>query len=497
MDRQLRFRCAIMIRYGVLGSSRRYSVVEKLRWLVLSAAVVAGPVPTLAQGIAAPPTDPHRYPMPTYEEDWRALQGVARTDAWDRVKFVPLASDGTIFLSLGGEARPAYERFGNPNFGLSPSDPDGYLLQRYMLHADVHAGPHFRLWTELNSSLENGRTGGPRPVIDEDKLDLHQAFIDVTVGATGSAATKLRVGRQEIALGSGRMYALREGPNVPLSFDGVRVVAHAGAWQIDSWAARPVNTTPGVFDDASRRSYQVWGVYGGRAIALAGHSAEVDVYYMGLARDDARFNQGTANETRHTFGARISHKGPWAYDAEAMVQAGRFGSGDIRAWRFVIEGSHLLADGLWTPRVGLVLDAASGDKNPADQNLQTFNALFQSGTYSGRAQLLGPSNSIRFEPTFTFTPARDVLVSTGWGFYWRQSAADALYGIPGQVIVPSNGVADLYEGSRPTAQIDWQLTRHLSAHINFIYAFSGRFEELSIHATSTMSYVTPWVTYRF
>ena len=79
-----------------------------------------------------------------------------------------------------------------------------------------------RVWTEFNSGLENGRIGGPRPVVDEDKLDLHQAFVDVTVGVTGPSAAVLRVGRQEIALGAGRMYALREGPNVPLSFDGRR-----------------------------------------------------------------------------------------------------------------------------------------------------------------------------------------------------------------------------------------------------------------------------------
>ncbi len=450
--------------------------------LVLIVAIVATPVAAFAQG-AAPPTDLHRYPLPAYEEDWRALQGGDRTDVWDQVKYVPLSTDGTTFLSLGGEARETYERFGNQNFGLTPPDPDGYLLQRYLLHADVHAGSRVRIWIEFNSSLENGRIGGPRPMIDEDKLDPHQAFVDVTVGVTGPSAAVLRVGRQEIALGSGRLYALREGPNVPLSFDGVRVIAHAGSWQLDGWAARPVDTTPGVFDDGSRHSFDVWGVYGSRVITRS--------------RQRVQFEQGTANETRHTFGARVWHQGVWAYDAEAMFQAGRFGSGDIRAWRSVIEGSHLLADAVWSPRFGLVLDAASGDKNPADPNLQTFNAMFQSGTYSGRAQLLGPSNSIRFEPSVTLAPARHVLVSAGLGFYWRQSVYDALYGIPGQVVVPSNGVTDRYEGSRPTVQIDWRLTRHLSAHVNWIYAFNGQFEEQSVHATPTMSYVSPWVTYRF
>jgi hypothetical protein len=312
---------------------------------MLIAAMVAAPVAALAQGTGVPPTDLHRYPLPTYEEDWRALQKSDRTDVWDPIKFVPLSADGAISLSLGGEARATYERFGNPNFGLTPSDPAGYLLQRYLLHTDLRLGSRVRVWTEFNSSLENGRIGGPRPVIDEDKLDLHQAFVDVTVGATGPSAAVLRVGRQEIALGAGRMYALREGPNVPFSFDGVRVIAHAGPWRLDGWAARPVDTTPGVFDDGSAASFDVWGVYGSRVIALSTKGVGLDVYYMGLVRDAAHFDQGTANENRHTFGARVWHRGVWAYDAEAMFQAGRFGSGDIRAWRSVIEGSHLLTDG--------------------------------------------------------------------------------------------------------------------------------------------------------
>ena len=54
--------------------------------------------------------------------------------------------------------------------------------------------------------------------------------------------------------------------------------------------------------------------------------------------------------------------------------------------------------------------------------------------------------AIRFEPSVTFAPARQVLASAGLGFYWRQSIFDALYGIPGQVVVPSNGVTDRYQG---------------------------------------------------
>ena len=43
----------------------------------------------------------------------------------------------------------------------------------------------------------------------------------------------------------------------------------------------------------------------------------------------------------------------------------------------------------WTPRIGIDLDVASGDRGRGSPTLGTFNAFFQSGTYSGRAQLLG------------------------------------------------------------------------------------------------------------
>ena len=142
-------------------------------------------------------------------------------------------------------------------------------------------------------------------------------------------------------------------------------------------------------------------------------------------------------------------------------------------------------------------DVASGDRNRSSPNLGTFDSFFQSGEYSGRAQLLGASNSIRLEPTLTLSPRRNISVSTGWGFYWRESEQDGLYGIPGNLIIPSNGVPGRYEGSRPIAEVAWTLNPHLSLHLNYIFVFNGQFEERSVHATTTESYISPWIAYRF
>jgi hypothetical protein len=181
------------------------SVVFPIASVLLAASLATAQTPT--------PAPQRSYPLPTYDENWQFLSDPnQRTDRWDVVKYMRFG-DG-MFASLGGEARETYERFGNQDFGLSVPSPNGYLLQRYLLHADIHLGSRLRLWTELNSSFENGRVGGPQPVVDVDKLDLHQGFVELGLIQRARVNVSVRTGRQEIAVGSGRLYALREGPNV-------------------------------------------------------------------------------------------------------------------------------------------------------------------------------------------------------------------------------------------------------------------------------------------
>ena len=52
-----------------------------------------------------------------------------------------------------------------------------YFLQTYLLSSDFRLGSCVRLFTELQSGLENGRNGGPR-LTDLDRLDVHQVFLE-------------------------------------------------------------------------------------------------------------------------------------------------------------------------------------------------------------------------------------------------------------------------------------------------------------------------------
>ena len=229
-------------------------------------------------------------------------------------------------------------------------------------------------------------------MVDEDKAAVHQAFIDVTAHARSGNLVLIRAGRQELAFGSGRMVAVREGTNVPLSFDGLHTTIRAGGWLVDGVLAKPVANKPGVFDDETDYHFTLWGLYSARSLARWAKRSTADFYYFGIDRRAGRFDQGTAHERRHTIGARIWRRERWAYDAETMYQFGEFGAGTIRAWRVAADGSYHLAAARWQPRVGLGFDVASGNKNPRSPDLQSVQRalserhLFGAGSDPGSRQ---------------------------------------------------------------------------------------------------------------
>src|SRR5256714_12753676 len=100
----------------------------------------------------APPGEPKR---PAYQigsagrfnEDWSVLRGVdldKTDDFWDRLKFIPLSSDGNVWLTIGGQARERGGDFRQFLFGGSaPKQYDGDLLSRDRLITDLPPTPYF------------------------------------------------------------------------------------------------------------------------------------------------------------------------------------------------------------------------------------------------------------------------------------------------------------------------------------------------------------------
>ena len=429
-----------------------------------------------------------------YDEDWTYLRDPAkRTDFWDPVKYIPLDQAGDSYLSFGGEARLRYELYDNYRWDSDSPDDDGYLLERYLLSGDLHLGKHFRVFSQLQSSLENWREGGPRGT-DEDQLDVHQLFADWAPCKKEEAFT-FRVGRQEMLYGSQRLISVRESPNIRRSFDAARVLTHFGDWRADAFFSQPVEDDPGVFDDGGEEGTLFWGVYATHPLKVLGKSS-FDVYYLGLDRRNAEFAQGTADELRHSIGARLFGKsGGWDYNFESVFQFGTFGAGDIVAWTFASDTGYTFERACLKPRVGLRADVISGDTNENSPNLGTFNALFPRGAYFSEAGLIGPANLIDLHPTLDLDLTKSLHAYLDWDVLWRYSTHDGIYDNGGNVLRGPDGSAS-FIGQQLGIQLEWKIDPHTTLNAAYSHFFTGTYIKES-GPGAPVDFVGVWLTYRF
>lgn len=435
------------------------------------------------------------YQLNRADEDYRYLNNPdRRSDPWDFLKYVPFNQAGSRYLSIGGEARERYEYFNRPNWGKDPQD-NSYFLQRYFLHADLHLGEHARIFSQFQSSLEDGRRGGPRPS-DKDELDLHQAFLDVKFDLPAAGAVTLRSGRQELAYGSQRLISVREGPNVRQSFDGFRLMYRSGELRIDGFVTKPAQTLRHVFDDGPDNTKALWGTYA--VLPFPGLTdGKLDLYYLGFYRNRAAFDQGTARETRYSVGARLWRSAaPLDYNFEALYQWGSFGNGEIRAWTVASDSGYTFEGLPFRPRIGLRADIASGDEDPASHDLQTFNPLFPKGAYFSEAGLIGPANFIDLNPCLDLHLTSRHTVIFDWDFFWRESTHDGVYNNAVALVRSAKASAARYIGSMPQLQLIWDMDRHLTISAIYGHFFAGRFIKES-GPGEDVDYLTTWLAYKF
>ncbi|MCR9255296.1 MAG: alginate export family protein [Alphaproteobacteria bacterium] len=378
------------------------------------------------------------------------------------------ADDGTLRLTLGGEIRQRYEYTHNPGFGDDPQDEAGVWLQRYTAHADLGLGDHLRIFGQLSSANEIGRKAGPSPV-DEDRLAVQNLFVELR--DLGGIAG-LRAGRQEMRLGSGRLIDMREGPNVRRTFDAVRFGVDSALGVVTGLAARPVVPLPGSFDNTPSDDERLFGAY---ATAREGvlPLGQADFYVLRYVDEGARYFQGRGEERRTSVGLRaFGAAGNWDWNWEGVYQVGDFDGGDIRAWTFASDTGYRFRTLAWAPRLGVSANIASGDSDPSDNRLETFNPMFPRGNYFSEAAVLGPRNFYNVRPSVSTAPLPGVSVGTDVNVFWRLEEADAVYGPPGQIV--RSGGDGRHVGTAWSVNAAYEMSPRAAFSIVFTHFFPGK-----------------------
>jgi len=406
-----------------------------------------------------------------YDEEYSGLKDSAKT-VYNKIKYMPLSENGSTYVSLGGEVRGEIDYSRNEDWGSMNLGTDIFFLQRYHLHADLRMGNRLRIFGQLRSGLENGRKLGPRP-IDEDQLNVQNLFLDIVPYRAQDESLTVRLGRQEIEYGSGRLIDMRDGPNLRLYFDGAKIAYASSKLHMDAFVMADALLNTGLFDNSSTYKPNLWGIYN---TFISQKKNNFDFYYLGINRREAKFDEGVGRELRHTLGARLWRTGiGFVYNFEAGYQFGTFGINRISSFGLSSEIGYKFDQVKKLPSLKLRSDYISGDKAKDDGVLGSFNALYPNGGYFGMNPQVGPSNLVSIHPNLNWNPIPHVTFTLDVLFSWRQSTEDGVYGPSGLFRLSSFDSSKRFIGTAYITTFTWNISDSLNYNLGIQYFETGSF----------------------
>jgi hypothetical protein len=397
-----------------------------------------------------------------WQENWSALADPKlRTQPLDCLKYIPLSStDPESYLSLGLTVRERFESNDAPLFGVGKIEGDSYLLDRAQIHADFRPDSHWQAFVQL----EDVRAPWKDVItpVDENPLDLRLAFVAYTNALFGGVL-KVRAGRQEMAFDLQRFVSVRDGPNVRQAYDAVWLDWEKDSWRFITFWSHPVqyrHVHP--FDDFSSRDFQ----YGGLRAEWKVGPGKLSTYYSRFIQDGAEYLAASGTERRNIldvhYGGRLND---FDWDFEAMGQTGGVGAKNVRAWALGSLNGYTFSDFVWSPRIGLQIDAASGNRNPTGGTLETFNPLFPNGYYFTLSGYTGYVNLIHLKPSLTVRPTPKLMLLAAIGLEWRETISDAVYVQPTTPVPGTAGRPGRWTGFYGELRAEWAITANLAADL--------------------------------
>ncbi|MDR3465542.1 MAG: alginate export family protein [Xanthobacteraceae bacterium] len=405
-----------------------------------------------------------------WQEDWSALADprVPR-QPFDELKYIPLSAiDPKTYLSLGADVRERFEANAAQGFGSGPNRNQDYVISRAEWHADLRLASQVQVFTQFQSDFAPWKT--MLSPVDQDRLDLEQAFVALTE-PVDDGTLKLRLGRQQFAFDLQRFVSVRDGPNVRQSYDAAWADYENGPWRFITFYSHPVQVQDDrAFDDDSSNRQTFGGVRLERKLSA---STSLTAYYAQFTQASVRFPNASGDERRDILDLHATGtNGRIDWDLEAMGQGGRIGADSIRAWALGSLAGYTFADVGWSPRLGLQVDAASGDRN-SPGHFGTFNPLFPNGYYVTLAGYTGYVNFIHVKPSLTLHPDPALKVTVAVASQWRETTADAVYTQPDIPIANTAGRSGSYTGSYGQLRLDWSVDRATAFAVEAVHFVVG------------------------
>ena len=183
------------------------------------------------------------------------------------------------------------------------------------------------------------------------------------------------------------------------------------------------------------------------------------------------------------------------YDIEFDGQTGSLGASSIAAWAGYAGVGKQFRKIAASPRVFVEGNYASGTKNPAGREWNTFDQLYPSNHDKlGFADLVGRRNVQQFRVGVEEEPTKRWKLKEAFEGYWLPTSHDNLYASSGAVAVPAHPGASRHVGNEVDLVAEYQLNAGLSFGFGYARLFAGQFLKTT---TSGHDYGYPYAYFEY
>lgn len=365
--------------------------------------------------------------------------------------------------SFNFEWRLRYENRQSMDFCMPNQKDCQDEFSRIRLNFSTILSPGNRLVARLQHSYRRNNLGGSSDT--QHKSGFQQMYLD-----RQWQNLSLKVGRQELGFGNYRLLLLSNWDNVGYTWDAVRLGIKDGLWRADIFYGRP-----GMFPTHTTHPV-LYGVYATYSPSARWQS---DVY---LLRKEV-----IASGTQQRIWAIGTHPTlqltkDTKFVAEAVLQNGKVGSKDLRAWGYWARLEHHLP-GVKNTKLILQHDFASGG-NPDDATAHTFDQFF--GTtfgICGRMGLQGWRNMCSWRiglsgipsPRLQYTADIHLNRLANAQDYWYGGGGSPVKGVDGLPLRDPKGSAGTEVGTEINLTLTYALSEGLQVSAGYARFIPGSF----------------------
>jgi hypothetical protein len=358
-------------------------------------------------------------------------------------------------FSFTGEVRSRVEGgFGN-DLALTPRDV--YALLRTRLGLAFKPTPWLRFYGEAQDARAMFYKIPPSTSFI-DPFDWRQGWVEV--GQAEGPGMRLRVGRQEMTLGSGRLIAPGDWSNVTKTFNIAHATITQTGFKMDLFAGSPLLVDSTRMDRAKPAEH-FYGTYATLSKVLKGASFE-PYAFLKTAHNVKSKDGKTGNTDTVYLGGRLAGKVPKAldYSLEAVKEVGMYADDAINAFGFVGAAGWTIPAAPWSVRLNGDYAFATGDSGNVDGHHQSFDYLYGPQSVSSLTGQFAWRNLKNLRAGVDLKPFKKLTAKISFRDYWLATVKDSLYNSVGTKTVTNTKATSTHVGEGVDAL--------------FVYAFNAK-----------------------